>query len=131
MPLCVSLFAQKLSVDITGIRNNKGVINLAFFTCEKSFRKEDPDFYRIVSKGRLSGGRISVVFDDIPPGRYGIALLDDENEDGKMRYNILGIPREGFGFSNYYHTGLSKPRLNDFIFDFYDDKVIKIRVRYM
>jgi uncharacterized protein (DUF2141 family) len=42
--------------------------------------------------------------------------LDDENSTGKMEYNMFGIPREGFGFSNYYHKGLLKPHFDAFSF---------------
>ncbi|MBK7290922.1 MAG: DUF2141 domain-containing protein [Chitinophagaceae bacterium] len=29
-----------------------------------------------------------------------IAILHDENDDGKMNSNFLGLPKEGYGFSN-------------------------------
>ena len=46
-----------------------------------------------------------------------------------MDYNFLGIPKEGFGFSNYYHTGLTKPKLNSFAFEVLENKNTKVEVK--
>jgi uncharacterized protein (DUF2141 family) len=83
-------------------------------------------------KKDISSGEMKVKF-DLPPGTYGIALVDDENSDGVMEYNRLGIPKEGFGFSDYYHTGLKKPKFNSFSFTLEkgQKKSIKIKVRYI
>ena len=37
---------------------------------------------------------------NIPQGDYAIALFHDRNSDGKCNRNLLGIPTEGYGFSN-------------------------------
>ena len=39
-------------------------------------------------------------FEDIPPGRYALAVIHDENMNGKLDANWLGVPKEGYGFSN-------------------------------
>lgn len=39
-------------------------------------------------------------FLDIPPGSYAIAVIHDENMDGELETNFLGVPKEGYGFSN-------------------------------
>jgi uncharacterized protein (DUF2141 family) len=43
---------------------------------------------------------VTLEWNSIPLGTYAIAVLHDENGDGKMNTNLLGIPSEGFGFSN-------------------------------
>jgi uncharacterized protein (DUF2141 family) len=69
----------------------------------------------------------------LEPGTYGLALLDDENSSELMEYKFLGIPKEGFGFSDYYHKGLKKPKFDSFKFtiDKGQKKSITIRIRYM
>ena len=37
-------------------------------------------------------------FDGLPSGDYALALIHDENGNGKLD-TVMGIPREGFGFS--------------------------------
>lgn len=126
------LNAQVLTVEVTGLRNNKGEIRLAFFSDSESFDNDKPDFEKVLSKEKYyNSGNVTISFDDIPAGKYGIALLDDMNKDTKMNYNFIGIPREGFGFSDYYSSGFSRPDLSDFIFEFYNDKTVKIKVRYI
>ncbi len=39
-------------------------------------------------------------FEDFPPGAYAITVIHDENMNGKLDTNWLGIPKEGYGFSN-------------------------------
>jgi len=39
-------------------------------------------------------------FEAIPPGTYALAVIHDENSSGKLETNWLGIPTEGYGFSN-------------------------------
>jgi uncharacterized protein (DUF2141 family) len=41
-----------------------------------------------------------VSFGSLRPGTYAVAVLHDENENGKMDFNFLGMPLEGYGFSN-------------------------------
>ena len=45
-------------------------------------------------------GRIRVVFADLEPGDYAVAAFHDADADGKLAQNALGLPIEGFGFSN-------------------------------
>ena len=129
--LSICINAQVLTVNIQGIRNDEGVIRLAFFTDNSSFQKDNPDFEKVISKKHIRNNSLTISFDNIPPGTYGIALLDDENEDGDMNYSFFGVPREGFGFSNLYHTGFSRPTFDDFKFDFFKNKAVQIRIRYM
>jgi uncharacterized protein (DUF2141 family) len=93
-----------------------------------SFDNETP--YKKVQafKTKISNGTLQIEV-KLEPGKYGISLMDDENFNGKMDYNFLGIPKEGFGFSNYYHTGLTKPKLNFFTFEVLENKNTKVEVK--
>jgi len=48
-------------------------------------------------------------FEDIPPGTYALAVIHDENMNGKLDTNWLGIPKEGYGFSNDVKALLGAP----------------------
>lgn len=110
-----STFSQKLIVELNGIRNQIGCIRLAFFRNESEFLAEQPALERALDKENLKDGRLTVVLDSIPPGEYGIALLDDENKNGKLDYKLV-VPKEGVGFSNYVQKGIRRPRFDDFSF---------------
>ena len=51
-------------------------------------------------------------FEDIPPGTYALAIIHDENMNGKLDTNWLGIPTEGYGFSNDVKALLGVPSLS-------------------
>ncbi|AMM24340.1 DUF2141 domain-containing protein [Variovorax sp. PAMC 28711] len=48
----------------------------------------------------LRNGAAQVAFLGLPPGRYALRAFADENGNGKMDANMLGIPTERYGFSN-------------------------------
>ena len=117
-----------ISVTIKDIKTPNGQILMGIYKDDVSFDKEIA--YKNVQafKTKISNG-ILVVEVKLEPGKYGISLMDDENFNGKMDYNFIGIPKEGFGFSNYYHTGLTKPKLKFFLFGVIENKNTKVEVK--
>jgi len=124
-------WSQTVNITVSGIRNTKGSLRLQFFTSSENFDKRAPSLVKTVSKSAVKNGTLTVTYSGLDAGLYGIALLDDENNNKEMDYGIM-LPDEGFGFSDYYHKGLSQPTFSQF--DFYlkkETKDIKIKVRYM
>ena len=117
-----------ISVTIKDIKTSNGQILMGIYKDDVSFDKELP--YKKVQafKTKISNGTL-VVEVKLEPGKYGISLMDDENFNGKMDYNFIGIPKEGFGFSNYYHSGLTKPKLKSFLFEVIENKNTKVEVK--
>ena len=117
-----------ISVTIKDIKTPNGQILMGIYKDDVSFDKEIA--YKNVQafKTKISNGTL-VVEVKLEPGKYGISLMDDENFNGKMDYNFIGIPKEGFGFSNYYHTGLTKPKLKSFLFEVIENKNTKVEVK--
>ncbi len=110
------LNAQVVDIEITNIRNDKGSILLGVFTDHEGFAEEEAIIDIILSKEKMENGNLKLIL-ELEPGTYGISVLDDENDNGEMDYNFLGIPKEGFGFSNYLHTALRRPVFENFKFD--------------
>ena len=117
-----------ISVTIKDIKTSNGQILMGIYKDDVSFDKEIA--YKKVQafKTKISNGTL-VVEVKLEPGKYGISLMDDENFNGKMDYNFIGIPKEGFGFSNYYHSGLTKPKLKSFLFEVIENKNTKVEVK--
>lgn len=129
--ISLPLRAQTLNIKIEHIRNSKGTIFLAFFKDDISFQEEKPFMVKKFNKQSMEKGSISVTV-SIVEGLYGIALLDDENNNDQMEYNWLGIPREGFGFSDFYARGFRRPVFSDFDFIVIGPtKSIHIVIRYI
>lgn len=120
-------------LHIEGLRNNDGQIAIGIFKNDYNFQNELPDLGFLFDKSDGIDGKLSVEF-YLPPGEnYGIAYLDDENDDRVMNYNFIGLPKEGFGMGGYYPSGLFKPSFDDFKFFLPEEEVLKMKseVRYI
>jgi uncharacterized protein (DUF2141 family) len=95
----VSAQQNAVTVTISNLRSNKGHVLISLFkegtgypdSPEKAFRKE---------KLAITANKAQVIFSDLPAGNYAIAILHDENDDMKMNKTWVGLPKEGYGFSN-------------------------------
>ena len=122
---------QTLHIHVSDIRSPAGNIRLAFYSNSQSFDQEKPLFIRKVPKRDLTNNCLKITYSDLKPGVYGIAILDDENANEKMDYGWV-LPDEGFGFSDYYHKGMTRPKFDSFDFVLgNDEKTVKIKVRYL
>ncbi len=121
-----------LTVIIKNIRNKEGRLQVDLYKNQEEFEARSSDEKRraYVYKSSVSNGRIIHVYKNVPDGVYGIALFDDENKNGKIDYGWI-MPKEGFGFGDYYHTKWSSPNFNDFKFSLKEDKTLVIVVRYL
>jgi uncharacterized protein (DUF2141 family) len=123
--------AQSLDIKIENIRCSKGTISLAFFSDNTSYLEKKPFMVKKFIKDSMVNGCLSVCV-EMDPGNYGIALMDDENNDDHMEFNFLGIPREGFGFSDFYPRGFRGPVFSDFDFIMTESKkIVRIIIRYI
>jgi uncharacterized protein (DUF2141 family) len=123
-------FPQNLTVEVTGIKTDKGVIQLSVYRDKETFADETPFRIYNFNKEKMVEGKMTVTIPDLASGIYGIALIDDQNENGKMDYHLF-IPCEGFGFSNYKFKGSRKPEFESFVFFISDtDTLIGIEVQY-
>ncbi len=118
---------QSIHLNITNIRSDKGQICVGVFTNSESFEQEEPCIEKCYSKKNFADGKYEIVL-DLKPGIYGVSILDDENMNGKMNYNFLGVPTEGFGFGGYKHKGLKKPVFSDFSFCVQPNEIIRFDV---
>jgi uncharacterized protein (DUF2141 family) len=48
-----------------------------------------------------------------PAGSYAPVVLHDENMNGKLDTNWLGVPKEGYGFSNDARASVGAPSFDD------------------
>lgn len=110
-----SIFSQEkgdLRIELENLRNLKGTVSIVLFNSPEGFPEEDDKAYKWQS---IDLGNDAPVFrfENLPAGEYAYAILHDENEDGKMKKNIVGIPKEGFGFSNNYRPRVKNPSFED------------------
>ena len=121
-----------IEITVKNIKTQKGKILIGIFKDNASFDKGKP-FKSVQSSKESMKNGVLTIKTQLEAGIYGASLLDDENNNTKMDYNFIGVPKEGFGFSNYYHKGFSKPKFQTFQFEVKEAVSTKIdmAIRYM
>jgi uncharacterized protein (DUF2141 family) len=118
---------SKVEVTVQNIRDTTGTIRVAIFNDEPTFLKK-PFIGKLVKAGK---GEVHVVF-DVPDGVYAIGVIHDENTNGELDSNIIGIPREGFGFSNDAMGMFGPPGFDKCKFEVKKEaKKVKVTMKYM
>lgn len=102
----------KLIVKITGIRNAEGNIRVAVRTDESTIAAAQ---IATIEAKTLTA---EAVFENLPEGDYGVAVIHDENKDEKLDFNDYGMPTEGYGHSNNPSKRQGPPDFNETKFVF-------------
>lgn len=97
----------KLLVHIDGFRNQKGDAGVTVFTSPDGWPENNDKAF--MHGGHPFTGDKTTVELQLPAGRYAIAVIHDENSNHKLDRNMIGWPKEGFGFANNPKVGLSAP----------------------
>ena len=97
-------FAQNnLILNIEGAIKEGGKIYISLFDNEESYNQRN--VYRsLVANSTSETASVQVA---LPFGEYLFSVYQDQNSNGELDTNLLGIPKEKFGFSNY--DGKSAP----------------------
>jgi len=133
--LAPGTFTQALSqsylvkVTITDLRSDKGKLYLSIYNSEKGYPKEPSAAYRLAFSD-IRSGKSTVLLAGIPRGAYAIACYHDENDNGKLDSNFLGIPKEGTGASNNARGSLGPPKFRDAKFQLASDTSLTIKINY-
>ncbi len=88
-----------LTIQVSGAHSDSGHIGCALFRSAVGFPFGDAHAMRLQDVA-IAHGRATCTFTGLPAGAYAIAVMHDENNNAKLDTNFLGIPTEGFGFSN-------------------------------
>jgi uncharacterized protein (DUF2141 family) len=125
----ISLQAQTLNVQINKVKSNKGKILLSIYNAEKGFPYESTNCIKIFTLNPQVG-RVVLSTREIPTGTYAIALFHDVDDNGKLSTNMLGIPKEGYAFSNNASNFFGVPNFKDASFKLTSDTTIVINMKH-
>lgn len=114
----------KIQIEISNVQNAKGNIGLALYNNAQDFIKKEFKAKNV----KAHKGKVYATFDNIPSGTYAIAVLHDENKNEKMDYNVIGVPKEAYGFSNNAKGFMAPPKFEAAAFRLKngESKVVKI-----
>lgn len=90
--------ADQLSIEINGINRVTGALMIAVYNTAESWDASEGAVASV--RESVTGATARVVFDTLEPGPHAVMLFHDENGNGELDSNMLGIPSEDYGFSN-------------------------------
>lgn len=96
-----------LDVSVEKLRSDRGVLRLCLTADPKNFPGCVDDANAVTRT--VPASMHDIRFDGLPLGDYAVAIIHDENSNARLD-TILGIPREGFGFSRNPVIGFGAPR---------------------
>ncbi|MCB2065114.1 MAG: DUF2141 domain-containing protein [Erythrobacter sp.] len=101
-----------VTVTVTNLRNERGVVRACMTREQERFPRcqDNAQSYRVVVP---AGEAATLRFTGVAPGTYGIALLHDENDNGRIDRALGMMPREGFGFSRDAPVRMGPPDFED------------------
>lgn len=123
--------ADVIHVEIAGLRNDKGQVVCALYLSADGFpKKSEKAIAHLNSK--ISEDQAICEFSGIAPGTYAVSVFHDENSNGKLDINFMGIPREGVGASNGARGHWGPPKFDAAAFHFSGGRLdLKIKVNYL
>lgn len=89
--------AADLTVNISEVNQGKGYVMVGLYAGAEAFNQGKASYGSSVKAGKE---KEQVVFKDVPAGEYAIKVYQDENSNQQLDFNFIGIPKEGYGFSN-------------------------------
>ena len=109
--------ASVIHVEVVELRNDNGQVSCSLYSSGDGFPKEPRKAVAHVV-APASEQKAVCEFPGIAPGRYAVSVYHDENSNGKLDTNFLGIPREGVGASNNARGHMGPPKFDAAAFPF-------------
>lgn len=101
--------AADLVIHVDGLRSDRGTIRASLYGNQAQFRSREKLMTIEVPADQRG---VVVAFTHLPPGRYGATFYHDENRNGRHD-KFMGLPREGYGFTNNAPARFGPPAFAD------------------
>ena len=120
-----------LHVKLDGFRSNNGQAFCTIYNDAAAFPSHDEKAVKQGKTPSIKNASATIDFDGLAPGKYAMVCYHDENSNGKFDENALGMPKEGYCFSNNIRPRFSAPVFDQCAFDYKGgDQSISITMIY-
>jgi len=106
-----------IHVEVVGLHNDIGQVGCTIFSSTDGFPTDQAKALRKVMTP-IKEDKAACDFTGLPAGHYAVAVMHDENSNGKLDTNFLGIPKEGTGASNDAKGSMGPPTFDAASFDY-------------
>ncbi|GAB4160615.1 MAG: DUF2141 domain-containing protein [Winogradskyella sp.] len=120
-----NVYAQqtfKLTINVQEASSNDGQMFVSVYNQEANFL--NTPYKGAISK--ITNKGCVLTFEGLPEGTYAVSIFHDENDNGKLDSNFMGIPKEDYGCSNNAKGFMGPPKWEDAKFELKTDKIITI-----
>ena len=123
-----SLALKTLTINASGFKNNKGQACIKVFQDKKGY--DDLKTVKTMQKcSPISQNKVTFSFQLAPKKEYGVSMLHDEDANGEMKTNWIGMPKEGIGVSNNAKGRFGPPSWKQVKFLLNNNKSIEIKIK--
>jgi uncharacterized protein (DUF2141 family) len=124
-------FNGNLTVEIDGLKNQQGQVCASIYNSSQGFpSNRDRVLQRECTK--ITDTPVQLTFTNLKAGNYAVAVMHDENDNSIIDRNDLGMPKEGFGFSQNPEIRTSAPKFSEAaVFVAGANTSIKIQIKYL
>ncbi len=122
---------NSIKVLVVGLHSSDGEVDCALFGGAVGF-PSDSSKAGETTKSKIENGQAVCMFANVAPGDYAVSVFHDENSNGKLDRNFMGMPKEGVGASNDAAGHFGPPKYDDARFSYKGGRsVLAIHVRYL
>jgi uncharacterized protein (DUF2141 family) len=119
----------RIRILVAGLRSDSGRVVCTLFNSPKGFPRDEKDAQTISVP--ILNRTATCDFPVSTRGAYAAVVFHDENADGRFNTNWLGLPKEGYGFSNDASISWRPPNFDEAAFKFDGGtKRITIHLKY-
>jgi uncharacterized protein (DUF2141 family) len=131
--IALPLTTSAATLEIDNIRSTAGFIAVNIFNEQEqgAFPEHGDQALQTYYVPIISKGSQKIELKALPPGRYAVTVMHDEDGDGLLKKGPLGIPREGFGFSKNPRVYFGAPTFDKVVTKIQDDTLVKIDMKYL
>jgi uncharacterized protein (DUF2141 family) len=117
-----------LTINVSTFRSTRGALVCRLFAGPEGFPAKAT--YRAQARVPISRTAATCTFPQLASGTYAVGVFHDENGNGQLDTNFLGIPTEGVGVSNNKRPLIGPPSWNDAKFGLHADATLQVRLHY-
>lgn len=126
--------AADLTITVDDLRSDRGQVLLCVFSAESSDKASFPDCVHghpvRQSKAVIASRKVVITYAGLKDGVYAVAAIHDENGNGQLDSNFLGIPAEGVGISTNPRL-MGKPNFDQARFEIKGKTAITVSAKYI